>query len=585
MAVLLVGLFSLPALAQYTKDKAANQKIDEAINQHYLMMELDKAEAILTGVVQACADKCSPQTKAKAWMYVGIVRGSGRGDQAGAGEAFATAKAFDPGVQLDAAIATPETKATFDATGGGSAAAPAETPVATAPAAAEAVPGDMDCTPTVRELETNRPLPVSCTTTEEDATVVVLHFQEFGASDWSKITMKKAGEFWQAEIPCSATATAGPLSWFVTAEDSDGELWDSLGSRNQPVVMDVKAQVASAPPSFPGQEAPVKCASASAADCPPDFPGCDTGAQQCGDKDWGASCNNSTECKCGLLCVDGACETAPSCDTDSDCDSGACVDGYCSAPGGEVEAPTGPYKKNWLGIDVGYDLAIFGGTDVCYSGTQDAQHFKCFTGDQAYPLRNPDTGDAVENPYPGTGIGTGVAPAGIRIMLAYEYAMSPNFTLGARAGYAINGAPEDFFPIHGELRASYYFGSGLSGSGIRPYVFAGGGVAQVDGKVSADVLNCPLGEFGTWNPGTGTTDRCDPNATDPSVRPELEADSRQNLTVDVYKQMGIGFVAVGGGMVFAFTDNLGIKANVNGMVMLPKTGFVIEPSLGFVYGL
>ena len=45
MAVLLVGLFSLPAFAQYTRDKAARKKIDEAINQHYLMMELDKAEA------------------------------------------------------------------------------------------------------------------------------------------------------------------------------------------------------------------------------------------------------------------------------------------------------------------------------------------------------------------------------------------------------------------------------------------------------------------------------------------------------------------------------------------------------------
>jgi hypothetical protein len=69
---------ALPASAQFTRDNAANKKIDEAINEHYLATDFDKAEGVLTGTVTACGDKCSPGVLARAWMYVGIVRGSGK---------------------------------------------------------------------------------------------------------------------------------------------------------------------------------------------------------------------------------------------------------------------------------------------------------------------------------------------------------------------------------------------------------------------------------------------------------------------------------------------------------------------------
>ncbi|HLV68823.1 MAG TPA: hypothetical protein VKY73_23565, partial [Polyangiaceae bacterium] len=81
-------LIAPAALAQYTRDTSANKKIDEAVNMHYLATDFDKAEGVLLGTVKACEDKCSPQTLARAWMYVGIVRGSGRSDIPGAKEAF-----------------------------------------------------------------------------------------------------------------------------------------------------------------------------------------------------------------------------------------------------------------------------------------------------------------------------------------------------------------------------------------------------------------------------------------------------------------------------------------------------------------
>src|SRR5262245_31173933 len=105
---------ALPARAQFTRDAAANKKIDEAINQHYVATDFEKAEGVLLGTINACADKCSPQVYGKAWMYVGIVRGSGRNNQAGAKEAFQKAVAADPNVKLDMVLATPETQATFN---------------------------------------------------------------------------------------------------------------------------------------------------------------------------------------------------------------------------------------------------------------------------------------------------------------------------------------------------------------------------------------------------------------------------------------------------------------------------------------
>ncbi|HVJ16586.1 MAG TPA: hypothetical protein VM686_14190, partial [Polyangiaceae bacterium] len=123
LAAALFVLVAHPAAAQFTRDNAATKKIDEAINNHYLATEFDKAEGVLTGTINACGDKCSPQVIGKAWMYVGNVRGSGKNDLAGAKEAFQKALASDPGVKLDSALATPDSSppaAGGSAAGGGS---------------------------------------------------------------------------------------------------------------------------------------------------------------------------------------------------------------------------------------------------------------------------------------------------------------------------------------------------------------------------------------------------------------------------------------------------------------------------------
>ncbi len=623
LAVALVLFCALPAFGQFTRDKAANKKIDEAINTHYFATDFDKAEGVLLGTIEACGNKCSPQTLARAWMYVGIVRGSGKKDTAGAKEAFSTALTLDQNVKLDTDLASADTKAAFAEVGGSGGGASVPPPagggedIGGEPVGGEdipgigaggEVPGAMICTPDVREVQTLRPIPISCSSEEAPATVEV-RYKPFGEESWKKVALvKRGGDLWQAEIPCDASADAGALRWYVQARSETGDVIDNYGTEEQPVVMTLSEDSAAEPPSFPGQSAPPRCSGMAAEGeiCPPDFPGCESGEKQCGDKDWGAACGNSTECKCGLLCVEGACETAPVCESDADCPVGTCISGTCGVSQEDAsEGASGPYKKLWVGIHAAYDLGTIGGDEVCYSGTQAAGTFACFEGSDPYP--NPersavDGSGLGEEPHPGTNIAAGFATGTARLLLSGDYALSPSFTLGARAGYALLGNPGDFMPIHAEARATYHI-LDLS----RPFGFylgVGAGLAQVDLKVSATMYNCspnsqnadPIYGMPIDLPNTdNTTDaynKCNEGTLGKFQTATGETREVKTLLttvpVDVYQKSGKFFIGGHVGGIFRFGDepkNMGLQLNVNIMAMMPNQSLVVEPSLGFIYGL
>ncbi|MEI9954595.1 MAG: hypothetical protein WDO74_37905 [Pseudomonadota bacterium] len=558
----LFTFFTLPAFAQYTRDNAASKKIDEAINEHYLATDFDKAEQVLTGTVTACADKCSPPVIAKAWMYVGIVRGSGKNDQAGAKEAFQKALASDPTIKLDVQLATPETQKTFSDLGGAGAVVAAATPAAADEDAGDK--GGLKCTPDVRELQTLRPIPLECTSDEEVASMEI-RFKPFGSEEWKAAKMKKVGDAFRGEVPCDATGSAGTLKVYVRAKDAAGESVDSFGSKAKPIDFIASENTTATPPSYPGEPAPARCVAKE--ECPPDFPGC-AGTVKRGNKDWGQACENSTDCKAGLQCGDGTCEAAPSCESNSDCDSGVCSDGKCGVGEGGG-AGSSKYKKNWFGLHFAQDIAIIGGSDVCSVDARQNRGFSCFP-------EGTET-EYTGQPFPGAGISTGTVIATRRLLLSYDRAFTPNITLGARVGFAFSGGPpangNKFLPFHGELRLTYWFGKGALGKkGLRPYAHLGGGVAQVDGKVKVTVADCEsIVDNGVYN-------RCVQG--DPSVK-----DQTTGITMDVWRKMGQEFLTAGGGVVYAFTDNLGAQLNLNIMYMLPTSGAVFQPSIGVVYGL
>ena len=62
-------------------------------------------------------------------------------------------------------------------------------------------------------------------------------------------------------------------------------------------------------------------------------------------------------------------------------------------------------------------------------------------------------------------------------------------------------------------------------------------------------------------------------------------DTLPTVEVDVYKKIGQGFGAVGGGVMYPLTDSLLVQGNLGIMFFFPTTGFVLEPSLGLVLSL
>ena len=598
LALLLALLFPQPAAAQFTRDAAANRKIDEAINTHYLATEFDKAEGVLAGTVKACEDKCSPQTLARAWMYIGIVRGSGKSNIAGAKEAFQSAVALDASVKLDVALATAETQAAFNETASGGGAAPvAEAPVAAGGSdePSETPSGEgLDCTPTTAEIETRRTIPVQCTS-DEDATSMELRYKSFGSESWKTVRMTKKGDSFRGEVPCAATQTAGTFRLYVKAKDAGGEEVGEWGTKSKPIEFALVETSAAEPPSFDDMDAPPRCAAKE--ECPPDFPGC--GGKKGGEVDWGGACESVDDCKSGLMCVSGTCESPPSCDLDSDCPDGKCVGGKCQFSDAEALA-TGPFRQNFFGLHVAQDIAIVSGNDVCKIEEQESQNFTCYyagTRDQPFPGRVQGASSAQSwDPYPGANIGSGTAIGTTRILLSYDRAFTRNILAGVRLGYALNGGPpsganvtydpvsgdiidgseeegDSFLPFHAELRVSYVFRkNGVSSKGFRPYVHAGGGLAQVDAKVKVPVKDCGVLE-------EAARPACSSGMADPSTLSKTEAD------LDAWKKLGKQFITAGGGVTYGIGEKLGVQLNLNLMYMLPSSGLVIEPSLGMTFAM
>jgi hypothetical protein len=562
LCAIAVSVFAIPAFGQ-ARDEAANRTIDLAINQHYLSTDFDTANKLLTATIQGCEGACTPKTLARAWIYQGIVLGAGKNDMAGAKDAFIKALALDPDVSLDRNLATPEIARMFEELGGKNTAAttaakpekPA-TPV-TSEGGATPSPGGMNCNLKVTEVETRRPIPIQCRT-EQDASQVHLRYRTNGNKTWVSVAMTKKGNAYVAELPCKETENAGALELYVLGEDANGEDVATFGTKASPVKINLVETTQQEPPSYDNAEPPERCGAKQ--ECPPDFPGC-AAKKVGGDVDWGNGCDNSSQCKAGLMCIDGTCETAPTCQTDDDCDAGRCVQGACNAAA-EGGGASRSYRKNWFGVSFAQDIAFVGGQDLCSQANQSGKYTACYySGSTTLPYMN--------EPYPGVNVGTGMVAATSRILLSYDRAFTANITGGVRVGFAFGGGPANvdadrtkFKPYHFEGRIKYWFGTKPLAHKFRPFVHLGGGLAEVDAKIQMTVRDCKA---------TSCTGKNPSNLSD--------------VPLDAWKKLGVEFVTVGGGLVYAIQNNYGIQVDMNLMYMFPSSGVVLEPSIGIIAGL
>jgi hypothetical protein len=584
MLLVLLGLGATQARAE-EGSRDLGPEIERAFQESYLSTEFDAAEQALLALIQGCDATCSRSDLARAWMYVGIVRAGGKQDSDGAKAAFEQALALDPKVELDTTVANPETSALFAGAGGKVAPAAlaqqkAPPPVAEArPEAAlraEAARAGLVCGPNLSELQTRRSLPVWCQV-HEKFWRVTLRYYSFNADGWVSVRMNQVGSRFRVEVPCEATELAGPLQYFVTVTNQEGGLLATLGSLKEPLTIEVRENVEEPPPAFPSELPRERCAERET--CPPDFPGCEAGGAPVarGDKNLGMSCAKSLECRAGLYCAGGRCETAPECDIDDDCPGGArCEQGACSMH--EVR-PAPPSKRHSMfGFHVAMDLGPVAGNDVC--STQDTE-FDCVNAQtgREYPAALPDD-IAIEpgepgDPYPGSSVG-GFARGSLRVLLSYDHSVFSRLWLGGRLGVAFNGAPSGVdgpasFPLHVELRASYWlFGDDLSR--VQPFFFVGGGLAEVDLRKDLVVRDCST---------QPTRQRFEDCVNAQGDFKDASADLPE-VDVTATRRLGAGFVTGGVGAFIPVFKSMGLLPAVGGLLTFPEVGFVLQPSLGLV---
>lgn len=552
---------SLPGRAAAgPNDNAARKALTAAMDEYAKTKDADKADEQLLEVISICGKECKPSLLAQAWMYIGLVKGGGSKDWDTAREAFSVALGFDDKIELDPRFFSPTAQALFDGIkqqlqGKGD--------------PAEVVPRfeagtQMGCFPLVQEVETYRPIPISCSTRVQGVAAVTLRYRQYGADNWTRVDLQKVDDDWRGEIPCAELARPGTWGMYIEAKDERDNPLERLGSRDRPIVFKVVEKSSEPPPALPGEPAPDRCV--ASAYCPEEMigtPACEAlqGGAAPAVKD--TSCKQSSDCDLGMECVDGACKAPGVCTRDADCGEGyTCQAGLCA----EQE---GGGKRDWFGFHFGTDFASLGASnDVCRAQSDE---YACFADGQAYE----------GTPHPGSGgaVSSGLHLGTMRALFSYDRFLLDRLSLGVRFGFAFSGAPDGFFPLHFEGRGAYYFGDVTRRrSTFVPYIALGFGVAQVDSKVDVQMVECK----------PEAVDQClaAPAVTADLIAPEGPARLR---TLDAYKSLGSVFATLSPGIMISLSKELSAVVNAGVLLMTEEqrsTALIVnlQPSLGLQLG-
>lgn len=526
---------SISSLAQAApKDAQAKKALHDAMEVDYLNTDFDKAEQKLNGALEACGKAgCAPDIKSRLYVALGSVLAGGKKQLDDAKDAFVEALKLDKNAALDPDVASTEITFAYEraraelkmSSSSGTAVPPPKTP-----ASGEGV---IHTPFEAQKLSTPVPIWVELSP-DLGARAKKLTVSYLGTSggDWRTLVMKKVGDKgYGIDIPCADTANAGTVRYAITVTGAEGDILAGAGSRTEPLSTEIQAGFAGEPPHWPGFAAPSTCAKV------------EEGPKQCLD---------DTQCKADMVCLAGECRDKP------------------------VEQP-GEYKKNWVTLSLVADVSIVSGEQVCTRESQDTENYACFRGDGTRYDGTPTiSGDDI-----GNNVNLGPALSTIRITVGYDRLVLDNLSLGFRAGFALNGAPEgaDFLPVHLEGRVAYWLGRRpFERTGPRPYVFLSGGMAQVDTNVTVQVLE--NGEAC----GAADPDDRDSECTQPSPGSSAENPEPRIQDLDAYKQAGFGFAGGGVGVMIAPTKGVGINLAVRGSATFPAVTAVISPEIGVAFG-
>ena len=233
--------------------------------------------------------------------------------------------------------------------------------------------------------------------------------------------------------------------------------------------------------------------------------------------------------------------------------------------------PPAEAKRNWITLAFSPDIAFVSGENVCTKDTQESDHIYCARKDATHYVGTPTVGNA-------DNINAGAVLSTMRLTLGYDRLLGERITVGARLGFAFNGAGggASFFPVHLEARLGVWPGTApFVGSGVRPFFFLAAGVAQIDSRVDVEVLED--GKACEAKKPIDTSSECTKPSRDGFLEPRKQ-------TVSAYKQAGLGFAAGGVGVQIAPSPGIAFHLAVRGGITFPSVVPVITPEAGFALG-
>jgi hypothetical protein len=506
----LAGSVTTPAFAVDKRvETAATQALKKAADD-YLGTDYATGAARLQRALRACGPtKCTPATRAMLLRDIGTMQFRA-GDVGAARKSWAQAIKVDPSLALNPDYDAPDLHAAWDEAKGGGGEGGGEQPT-----------GDFAHTPAA-EQKINTPLPVYVeyqgTSTVARA---IVKYKGASATDWARVDLKRMGSGWGGVIPCGSL-TRGTMRYWIQGFDDGGDPIASSGDPKHPYTVPIRDELSGEPPHLPGKPPPRACGEDT--ECPPGLPGC---AEEKG-----------TE----------------------------------REPGAEKPAPPpGTFVRFWFGIagELPEFVNMPSGDALCKLTSAavpaNSAGIFCTNPDGSdFPSRQSSAqNSALTDPTAAGHSDGGVKVGDVRVMAAFDYALSANFLVGARVGTLLNSytgqaAVTDgkaFGPkIHLEARATYLFGDApLAHTGFAPMVFVGTGVSEFDGhSTSVVTLNNVAGQ----------------------------------QPVNLWVTDGPFFLAVGGGVRYQFSLRAAFTAAARVNTVIGGNGVMLTygPEVGVLYG-
>jgi hypothetical protein len=530
--VALLAVFGLlgarPAIAEDPRIEAAAKDALKRARVDYAAKAYDRAIGRLRRADHACvADRCTPSTRAALLRDMGTVLFR-MGELDAPEKLFKEALALEPTIELNPAYDAPDLRGAW-----------AEArEQAGVPTQQQQPAGDFVHTP-AREQQVNTPLPVYVEFAGGPPATVVVKYMGATMNAFKRLKLNRLGNGWGGLIPC-ADVTPGVMRYFVQGFDASGDPILNSGDPKHPYTVLIRESLTGPGPSLPGESPPAQCAEVV---CGPDEPNCGAAGEK------------------------PKLSNGEACEKDDECVSSTCEHGSCAAEA--KESGEGRYARIWVGVSASFDfVSLPDSNDACKLDGKAAP-----TNSQGYYCTNPDGTDfptrasPAENNTLTTGnagqVSGGPTAGNIRVMASVDYALSTNFLLGGRIGFVLDEYPGQAashdskvlsVPLHLEARATYLFGDNPLGTlGFAPMVYAAAGIAEFDADTTVVVAQTKI---------AGQSPK------------------------QAWLFSGPGFVALGGGVRYAFSQRIGFLAAIKATGAFGSSGFlpIIGPEFGLQFG-